>query len=128
MIPVDVDREAVERWLAAYGRAWENKDTQAFVGLFVPELEYCWTPFEEPKRGSAELARAFDEAVARQEDIRFQARVLAVEGDTALAHWSCAFRRIPGGWTVRLDGMFQMEFEGNRCRVFREWWHSDEPS
>ena len=35
--------------------------------------------------------------------------------------------RVGSGQTVHLDGIFLMEFNGQRgCTLFREWWHSDE--
>ena len=60
---------ALEAWLDRYGRAWEAKDTAAFVGLFAPEASYHWTPYREPQRGRAELAAAFEAAIARQRSI-----------------------------------------------------------
>lgn len=122
-----MDRSGLEAWLLEYGRAWERKDTERFVSLFAPAVRYFWTPFEGPKQGRAELAAAFGSAVARQEAIRFTGRVLAVTDVGGLAHWRCSFDRIGTGRRVSLDGVFEMEFDGaGQCRIFREWWHSDE--
>ena len=122
-----MERPDVERWLSDYGRAWEGRDVDRFVGLFADDVRYFWTPFEEPRRGRDELGRAFAAATARQEAIRFTADVVGVSGSAAVAHWRCTFRRPDSGSEVHLDGMFMMEFDGHgRCAVFREWWHSDE--
>jgi len=117
----------LERWLREYGSAWERKDGPAFVALFSSDVRYYWTPFSEPRAGHAALAEAFESAIARQEKIRFEATVLSVTADQGVAHWSCSFDRRNAGHRVRLDGVFVMDFDADgACRVFREWWHSDE--
>jgi hypothetical protein len=122
-----VDRHQLEAWLAEYGNAWQDKDSRAFVRLFAPDALYYWTPFEEPKRGRDVLTAAFDAAVARQASIRFSSAVLAVDGRRGIASWRCSFERVGTGRQVQLDGIFQMEFDdAGSCKVFREWWHSDE--
>lgn len=123
-----MNRERLDAWLREYGRAWERKDTKAFTSLFSDDVVYHWTPFEEPKSGRSGVALAFDGAVARQSDIRFEATILGVEGDRGIVHWRCAFDRVGGNRRVHLDGIFLTEFDdAGLCRVFREWWHSDEP-
>jgi ketosteroid isomerase-like protein len=119
----------LEKWLRAYGDAWERKDAEAFTCLFSPNVLYYWTPFEEPKQGRDGLAEAVLAAVSRQRDIHFTSEILATGSEAwGIAHWHCTFDRIGTGVRVSLDGIFLMEFdEGGLCTVFREWWHSDEP-
>ena len=93
-----------ETWLRAYGAAWEARDTEAFSALFEQDALYYWTPFQDPKKGTAEIAGAFGDAVARQRDIDFGARVLYVTAQLGAAHWSCAFTREGSGDRVHLDG------------------------
>jgi ketosteroid isomerase-like protein len=122
-----VEENEVRTWLASYGTAWEARDPAAFVRLFAPDLRYHWTPFEAPKEGREALVHAFTAATARQEGISFQATVLSVRGAQGVAHWRCSFVRPGSTLTVRLDGIFVMEFDGHgACTLFREWWHSDE--
>lgn len=125
-----MDVAGMEQWLEAYGKAWEEKDADSFTGLFSPDVLYYWTPFEEPKRGRDGLAQAFHAAVSRQRDIHFTSKILATATEgKGIAHWHCAFDRIGTGVRVSLDGIFLMEFgDDDRCSVFREWWHSDEPT
>jgi len=53
--------------------------------------------------------------------------VLAVEGDTVVAHWTASFVRVASGARVALDGMFLLEFDDQlACRTLREWWHREE--
>lgn len=122
-----VNGEELKAWLAAYGRAWESRDSSAFARLFAPAVRYHWTPFDPPKEGREAVVAAFEAATARQDRIEFRSRVLGQHGGQALAHWQCSFVRDGSGQTVHLDGIFLMEFNGNReCTLFREWWHSDE--
>ena len=124
-----VEASAVSAWLESYGRAWEARDSSAFVRLFARNVRYHWTPFEPAKEGRAGLSDAFEAATARQEQIAFRASVLAVRDGLSLAHWQCSFVRPRSGRRVRLDGVFLMEFNVEReCTLFREWWHSDEPA
>jgi hypothetical protein len=116
-----------DNWLAAYGLAWERRDGQAFAALFTPDVHYHWTPFEEPKVGRDAVAEAFAAAVVRQGDIRFTALALSRGDPGGIAHWQCSFTRADEDYTVRLDGMLVVEFDhSGLCRIFREWWHSDE--
>lgn len=122
-----MDTRELKAWIAAYGRAWEAKDSSAFVRLFSPTVKYYWTPFDEPKDGREAVAAAFQAATARQDHIRFDCSVLGQHAEHALAHWQCSFVRIGTGRTVHLDGIFLMAFDSRReCTLFREWWHSDE--
>ncbi|MEM9015043.1 MAG: nuclear transport factor 2 family protein [Pseudomonadota bacterium] len=116
-----------EGWLSAYGRAWEKKDGEAFGALFEENGIYYWTPFDDPKKGIPEIIKAFEDAVANQDDIEFGARVLYVEARLGAAHWSCFFTRKATGKRVHLDGIFVVQFGDNgKALSFKEWWHSDE--
>jgi hypothetical protein len=122
-----MEASAVSAWLESYGRAWEARDSSAFVLLFSRDVKYHWTPFEAAKEGRDGLLEAFETATARQERIAFRATVLAVHDGRSLAHWQCSFVRPDSGLPVRLDGIFLMEFNAAReCTLFREWWHTDE--
>ena len=114
-------------WLAQYGRAWEAKNASAFARLFAETALYYWTPFDEPRKGRAEIAAAFSGAVGRQLDIEFGARVLYVNQQIGAAHWSCAFTRVGTGKRIHLDGVLGVQFgDSGEAVSFREWWHSDE--
>lgn len=114
-------------WLGAYGKAWEAQDATRFAALFADGALYYWSPFEEPRRGPADIAATFSAAVGRQREIEFGARVLYVEAQLGAAHWSCAFTRAGTGKRVHLDGIFVVQFDGaGKALSFREWWHTDE--
>lgn len=124
---MDLSEEKFEGWLREYGAAWQARDAKAFSSLFEDDALYYWTPFQDPKKGTSEVAGAFSDAVARQQDIDFGARVLYVTAQLGAAHWSCAFTRAGTGVRVHLDGIFVVQFgESGKALSFREWWHSDE--
>lgn len=121
-------RPTFETWLRRYGAAWEARDAAAFVALFTEDCRYHWRPFQEPQRGHEELTAVVSAAFGRQREVRFGAEVLGLTDDGAgLAHWWCSFRRPGQDRRVTLDGIFLVELDHQGlCRVFREWWHSDE--
>jgi ketosteroid isomerase-like protein len=116
--------ERFDAWLDAYRVAWETRDPDAVVALYTEDATYQETPFDEPMRGHDAIRDYWTkEVVEAQSDIRFSSRVLAVVGDTCLAHWHCTFRR-RSGKGAELDGVFLFDLAGDgRCRTFREWWH-----
>lgn len=119
--------EQIESWLRSYGDAWEKRDARKFVSLFSADVRYHWTPFEKPKEGREAVASAFASAVEHQQDIHFDARLLSHDDEWGVAHWRCTFDRVGEDYQVHLDGIFELVFAADgSCRVFKEWWHSDE--
>jgi hypothetical protein len=114
-------------WLESYKRAWETRDPEAAASLFAEMAVYQEAPFRDPMRGR-ETVRAYWEHIPRtQDDVHFQFDVLAVAGDTGIAHWWASFQRIPAGGRVHLDGIASVILDGDgKCRLFREWWHKRE--
>ena len=118
-----------EDWLRRYGAAWESRDAKAAAGLFTEDAEYYWTPFGEPKRGHQGIQVAWTEATSRQRDVRFSFRILASSGDRGIATWHTRLVRATSDREIEIDGILVAEFgDSGRCRVFREWWHSNEAS
>jgi hypothetical protein len=119
--------EQFTQWLRAYQSAWEGRNPAAAAQLFTDDARYYWTPLVPPQQGPGEIAGAWDAAVSEQRDIRFSFDVFAVSGATGMARWRADFTRLPNRYKVRIEGVLAAEFEsGGQCRVFREWWHSEE--
>ena len=113
----------VERWLAGYEAAWEQRDAQAAAALFAEDARYFETPYAEPFAGRGGIESYWARVTADQRDVDFNARVLATTGSTGIAHWEARFELAGPGIEVRLDGIFVLEFEDARTvRVLREWW------
>lgn len=124
---MDLTEEQFEKWIAAYGAAWEAQDTRAFTELFEEDAIYYWMPFADPQKGREEIGAAFAETFPNQSEIDFGARVLYVSVSLGAAHWSCSFTRPQTGKRVHIDGILVVQFsEHGRALSFREWWHSDE--
>ena len=117
-----------DRWLRAYGEAWEARDSAAAVRLFSPDAAYHWTPFDPPFLGRDAIAGALDAATSRQSQVRFEYQVLAARPERGVAWWRAAFVRIGTGTAVRVEGVLTVEWDQDGlCRRFREWWNIDEP-
>jgi ketosteroid isomerase-like protein len=119
--------EQFTQWLRAYQGAWEGRDSAAAAKLFTDDACYFWTPLVPPQQGPAEIAAAWNGAVSQQRDIRFTYEVFGVAGNAGMARWRADFTRLPDQFRVRIEGVLSAEFaSGDKCRVFREWWHASE--
>jgi hypothetical protein len=115
-----------DRWLAAYGRAWESRDPGAAAALFSADAMYAWGPFDE-LRGRDAIAQRWAQATANQRDVRFSWDVLGAIGSTAVARWWCDFGVQGSDGRVTLDGIFLIELDADGlCTSFREWWAARE--
>jgi uncharacterized protein (TIGR02246 family) len=124
---MSLDAGVFAAWLQRYCAAWERRDGQAAAELFTEDAQYFWTPFEAPKRGRAEIADAWNQATARQSNVRVDLRIVTVAGNEGIATWRTRFERAGTGYEVQIDGILLAELDGSGlCRVFREWWHTTE--
>jgi uncharacterized protein (TIGR02246 family) len=117
-------RAKVEAWLADYESAWENRDADAAARIFTPDATYHENPFEAPKAGRAGIKEYWSGVTADQREVDFKSDVIAVNGNTGVAHWHAKFKLASNGATLELDGAFVLEFDENGlCQSLREWWH-----
>jgi hypothetical protein len=117
-----IDYAAAGELLAAYGRAWETFDGDAWVAIFTGEAEYHNDPFGPPLIGRNALRAYLLDAAAAQRDVEFTIERHWVSGATILAAWHVAFVRQSTGQLVRLAGFLTMEAAGDgRIERFREW-------
>ncbi|MBI5813744.1 MAG: nuclear transport factor 2 family protein [Meiothermus silvanus] len=120
-------REEVQAWLSFLGQAWEEADAERAAALFDPQVSYQENPFNPPIQGFEAVRRYWRENLATQRAVKFEGRVLAVDGEVAVVNWRVGFVRVPGGEYVRLDGVSVGHFgaEGKPV-LWREWWHRGE--
>ena len=122
-----MERGALERWLAAYGQAWEARDPQAAAALFAEEGTYQVTPFVAALRGRAAILEYWREVARTEDGIRFGYEVLAVTAEAGIAHWWASFVRRPPGLPTKLDGIFVISLDAaGQCTSLREWWHKQQ--
>jgi ketosteroid isomerase-like protein len=120
-----ISEQDLEDWLAAYGAAWEARDSARVAMLFTEDALYQETPYAEPFSGRDGIGSYWDSVTADQEAIEFEFDALAISGETGIAQWSARFRSIAGDVPVELNGVFVLEFaDANRVRSLREWWHA----
>jgi uncharacterized protein (TIGR02246 family) len=124
---IAVTRMQADAWLERYGAAWRRADPQAASELFSDDCRYFETPYSAPATGRDGVRRYWQAVPDGQREVRFDHSVLAIVGDTVVAHWTASFVRASTGARVALDGVFVLEFaDAEHCRVLREWWHRDE--
>lgn len=113
-----------QRWLDAYARAWESNDCVQVAALFTEDAVYYTDPFREAWKGRDAIVRAWTSDPEQQDGVRFDYRVLAVRGDTGVAHWSVSYVRRAGSPVhVEMDGVLVARFDDHgRCFEHREWY------
>ena len=116
------------KWLTAYGSAWENGDPHKASELFSDQASYQETPFEDPMIGREAIHEYWRAgAESSQTEISFTYRILSVRRNEGIAHWQAKFNRVPSGNRVELDGVLVAEFDDvGLCADFKEWWHHRE--
>jgi len=117
-----IDYAAAGEVLAAYGRAWETFDGDAWVALFTDDAEYHEDPFGDAIVGHNALRAYLLDASASQRDVEFTVERHWVSGPTILAAWHATFTRRESGRLVRMAGFMTAEV-GPDARIsrFREW-------
>jgi hypothetical protein len=116
-------RPAVEQWLDGYGAAWESRDPAAAARLFTTDALYYETPWSEPFAGSGGIADYWMSVTADQRNVEFDYELIALNADTAVAHWTASFELASSGATLALDGVFVLTFESaQQVSELREWW------
>lgn len=120
----DVSRAEAKEWLEGYKSAWENRDADKAAALFTRNATYQDNPYETPYRGQEGIRKYWSDVTRNQRDVKFRSELLTTYEHTAVAHWSAEFINAESGATIRLNGIFLLEFDdGGLCKSLREWWH-----
>lgn len=107
-------------WIVAFGAAWRDADAHAARELFTEDATYWWGPFDRVEGRDAIVDR-WRSAVDRQQHLRFDFGVLAIEGDTTIAHWHALLDQRDA--CIELNGIMCVTLDDDgRCTAFREWW------
>lgn len=113
------------KWLDHLGKAWVMRDPEKAAGLCAENVLYYEDPFQDPLKGRAAVRKIWEEVPKTQKDIHFSSDVIAVAGQTGIAHWSASYTKISNGNRVALDGIFFVTLDGKGlCKEFRMWWNS----
>lgn len=119
-----VTHDQVAGWLEGYEEAWETLDPDKAAALFTEDATYLENPYADPYQGRQGIREYWATVTSDQQDVDFTYEILAVSGNTGIAHWHSEFTQKSSGSGVILDGVFVLEFtpEG-LCRSLKEWWH-----
>jgi ketosteroid isomerase-like protein len=127
-----MDRIDVDEWLDAYVAAWKSYDREAIGALFSADIAYRYRPYDEPVRGRDAVVSSWlgedepDGASSRDPEGTYDAtyRVVALDGDVAVATGSSTYRTSPDGPIEKVfDNCFVIRFDAaGRCREFTEWF------
>ena len=119
-----MNREDVNRWLAAYIDAWKSYDRDRIGALFSEDAEYRYYPGREPLRGREAIVASW--LAIRDVEDAYDAhyRVVAVDGEVAIATGTSTYFVEPGGPIDRVyDNCFVMRFGADgRCRQFADYY------
>lgn len=114
-----MERRWVERWLAAYEKAWRSSGTAMLEELFTPEVFYLPSPWAEPVCGLEALAGFWEsERQGPDEPFTMHSQVVAVELETAAVRVDIDYEDPPRSWR----DLWVLTFAGGgRCARFEEW-------
>ncbi len=112
-----------QKFLETYARAWETRDAELVLTLFTEQATYQEDPFDEPIRRRDGIRAYWEGATSQQKDIRVSWGEHVVAGNTLIAEWRACYTHIQSGERRELRGILLAEFEGERVRRFREYWH-----
>jgi hypothetical protein len=124
-----MDREVFGAWLVRYVDAWRLNDPTAIGDLFSDDVRYAFDPFNEAVVGRPAVVAAWladpDEPGSWEADYE----VLAVEGDTYVAHGRTRYLTDDHGEVDReFANIFVCRFDDEgRCREFTEWFMRRRP-
>jgi ketosteroid isomerase-like protein len=116
-------------WLDAYGRAWQDRDSQAAGDLFTEDAVYQWGPFGRRLRGRVMIREAWAEAVETQDNVEFGYEVLSASASGGIVRWWTSMDLPAQKVRHRIEGIFRLSFDDEGlCTSLEEWWNSaDEP-
>ena len=127
-----IEREAVDRWLDAYVRAWKSYDRDEIAALFSADVVYRYHPYDEPIEGREAVVDSWlgegDRTTPRpatpRAPTRASYRAVAVDGDVAVAVGTSSYAEVPAGPMTRVfDNCFVIRFDADGlCREFTEWF------
>ena len=111
----------VAEWIAAYERAWREKEADGVVRLFTEDAVYRSSPFREPSIGHDGIRSYWRRATGSQEKVELRFGQPVVEGNRAAVEWWGTMR--DDGEEITLPGILVLRFAADgRCEELRECW------
>ena len=117
-------REAAERFVRVWERAWAEHDVDALLELYAEDCLHRSMPFRAPHRGREALAAYLRWSFAKERvtDVRFSAPVVGQDG-VAVAEFRVLAEE--GGEPSTLAGCVFVRFDDAGLAVeARDYWHT----
>ena len=122
------DYAAAGELLERYGRAWEQFDGDAWVGLFTEDVEYHNDPFQPPMVGGNAIRAYLLDLAEREADVEFTVERHWFVDPTVLAAWHVGYVQRSDRTQVRISGFMTLEIRDGRIARLREWYHRRPPA
>ena len=111
-----------DEWLAAYRKAWIERDADAAAALFTEDAVYHEQPYENPFAGRSGVHDYWERVTATQENVELVYGAPVTVGNRSAVEWWVTLTN--GGVEITLAGEFMLTFdESGLCRNLREYWH-----
>jgi uncharacterized protein (TIGR02246 family) len=117
-------REAAERFVRVWERAWAGHDVEALLRLYAEDCVHRSMPFRAPHRGRTEVAEYLRRSFAEERvtDVRFSPPVVGPDG-VAVAEFRVLAE--DGGKASTLAGCVFVRFDAAGSAVeTRDYWHT----
>lgn len=102
-----------EDLLLAFKQAWEKRAPDMMLELFDRNADYRPNPFAEPLVGLNAIRALWNDTIATQAHVEFDAERIWVSGFTVLASWHGAYTRRQTAERVRARGLMTFEVNGS---------------
>ncbi len=122
-----VSIETVNNVLKVYRDAWVNQDPDKILTIFTKDAVYHERILQEPFVGHEEIKRYWQsKVVEEQSDIKFKLLNIYIAGDVVTAEWDASFFNKKKNKRMHITEAAIMQFEGDKIKSLREYWHSEE--
>jgi nuclear transport factor 2 (NTF2) superfamily protein len=112
--------DAASRWARVWHDAWEARDTEAIVALYVPDVRFSTEAFHTAYRGREGVRDYVSQAFAEEREPRVWVGAPIVDGDRAAIEWWAAVTE--NGIEITLSGVSILRFDAEGLVV--EQWDS----
>lgn len=119
-----MSKKLFKDWLDKLKTAWETKSPELAAEICAEKLIWQETPFEKPLTTRKKVLDEW-QSVLKHKNVSVSYDILCTNSNTAFAHWSASFTRIPSNKKTELDGIFMFKLnKKGLCVEFRQWYNS----
>ncbi len=113
-----------QKWLSGLKIAWEEKNPSLLKNILAKNVKYYEVPGEKPYTSIDSVIKLWQEVPATQNDIKFDYKIIDVNKNIGIAHWTASFVRINKNKRTHLNGIFVIKLiKEGLCTEFRQWWY-----